>query len=125
MAHAMTSISLENENEIDYQYTGYIVRAKNTFIDITPKRSMLLKKSLAFSKLYLIVILYSIIVFIVRYTYLLILTFCIFNFFQFFLVASETCRVEEKKKKRTQRKKEEVDGPTPVLHGDVRVLQLQ
>ena len=49
----MTSISLENENEIDYQYTGYIVRAKNTFIDITPKRSMLFKKSLAFSKLYL------------------------------------------------------------------------
>jgi len=41
----MTSISLENENEIDYQYTGYIVRAKNTFIDITPKRSMVRPQS--------------------------------------------------------------------------------
>ena len=41
----MTSISLENENEIDYQYTGYIVRAKNTFIDITPKRSMIRSRS--------------------------------------------------------------------------------
>jgi hypothetical protein len=36
---------LENENEIDYQYPGYIVRAKNTFIDVTPKRSMIRSRS--------------------------------------------------------------------------------
>jgi hypothetical protein len=33
------------ENEIDYQYHGYVVRAKNTFIDITPKRSMTRSRS--------------------------------------------------------------------------------
>jgi hypothetical protein len=31
--------------EIDYQYPGYIVRAKNTFIDITPKSSMIKSRS--------------------------------------------------------------------------------
>ena len=28
-------VNTENENELDYQYPGYIVRAKNTFIDVT------------------------------------------------------------------------------------------
>ena len=41
----MTSINLEDGNEIDYHYPGYIVRAKNTFIDITPKRSMIRSRS--------------------------------------------------------------------------------
>jgi hypothetical protein len=41
----MTYMVLENENEIDYQYPGYIVRAKNTFIDVSPKRSMLRSRS--------------------------------------------------------------------------------
>ena len=45
MAHAMTSMNFENENELDYQYPGYIVRAKNTFIDVTPKRSMIRSRS--------------------------------------------------------------------------------
>jgi hypothetical protein len=31
--------------EIDYQYPGYIVRAKNTFIDVTPKSSMIRSRS--------------------------------------------------------------------------------
>jgi hypothetical protein len=44
-SHAMTSMNLENENEIDYQYPGYIVRAKNTFIDVTPKSSMIRSRS--------------------------------------------------------------------------------
>jgi hypothetical protein len=41
----MTSMVSNNEIEIDYQYHGYIVRAKNTFIDITPKRSMIRSRS--------------------------------------------------------------------------------
>merc|ERR1719313_2359083 len=41
----MTSMVFDNENEIDYQYAGYIVRAKNTFIDITPKSSMIRSRS--------------------------------------------------------------------------------
>jgi hypothetical protein len=41
----MTSINFEDGNEIDYNYPGYIVRAKNTFIDITPKRSMIRSRS--------------------------------------------------------------------------------
>jgi hypothetical protein len=37
----------ENNNEIDYQYPGYVVRAKNTFIDVTPKGSQLRSRSCA------------------------------------------------------------------------------
>ena len=41
----MTDFFTENNNEIDYQYPGYVIRAKNTFIDITPKRSMIRSRS--------------------------------------------------------------------------------
>jgi hypothetical protein len=41
----MTDFFTENNNEIDYQYPGYVIRAKNTFIDITPKRSQLRSRS--------------------------------------------------------------------------------
>ena len=41
----MTDYFTENNNEIDYQYPGYVVRAKNTFIDITPKGSQLRSRS--------------------------------------------------------------------------------
>jgi hypothetical protein len=35
----------EMDNEIDYQYPGYVVRAKNTFIDVTPKGSQIRSRS--------------------------------------------------------------------------------
>jgi hypothetical protein len=44
-AIAMTNFTYENENEIDYQYAGYVVRAKNTFIDVTPKTAQLRSRS--------------------------------------------------------------------------------
>merc|ERR1719316_926998 len=43
----MTHFYTENNDEIDYQYPGYVVRAKNTFIDITPKGSQLRSRSCA------------------------------------------------------------------------------
>jgi len=41
----MTYFVSEIDNEIDYQYTGYVVRAKNTFIDVTPKSSQVRSRS--------------------------------------------------------------------------------
>jgi hypothetical protein len=41
----MTDYFTENNNEIDYQYPGYVIRAKNTFIDVTPKGSQLRSRS--------------------------------------------------------------------------------
>jgi hypothetical protein len=43
----MTELFLKNNHEIDYQYPGYVVRAKNTFIDVTPKGSQLRSRSCA------------------------------------------------------------------------------
>jgi hypothetical protein len=44
----MTEFFTENNNnEIDYQYPGYVVRAKNTFIDVMPRGSQLRSRSCA------------------------------------------------------------------------------
>jgi hypothetical protein len=41
----MTELFYENNHELDYQFPGYVVRAKNTFIDVTPKSSQLRSRS--------------------------------------------------------------------------------
>jgi hypothetical protein len=41
----MTDFFNENNNEIDYQFPGYVVRAKNTFIDVKPRGSQLRSRS--------------------------------------------------------------------------------
>jgi hypothetical protein len=43
----VTDFFAEINNEIDYQYPGYVVRAKNTFIDVTPRNSQLRSRSCA------------------------------------------------------------------------------
>jgi hypothetical protein len=41
----MSAFDSANKNVLDYEYSGYVVRAKNTFIDVTPKASKIRSRS--------------------------------------------------------------------------------